>query len=104
MSDYHQKRCVFEIFSSIGANAAAIDSLKQSYSFYTTIDQDGSLSAVGITCSLVAMDQDARSKANRERCFPIALLNEGIQFQCKEGEVLPLSSISSVLIVTLPMF
>ena len=42
--------------------------------------------AVGLTQGLTAIDQLAYMKAQRERFFPLELLDKGVRFECKHGQ------------------
>lgn len=42
--------------------------------------------AVGLTQGLAAIDQIAYMKAQRERFFPLELLDKGVRFECKDGQ------------------
>lgn len=42
--------------------------------------------AVGLTQGLAAIDQIAYMKAQRERFFPLDLLDKGVRFECKDGQ------------------
>ena len=79
---------VFELYVSLGSASG-----DKSYDMYTAVDHDTApgrydnehRSAVGITSGLAAVDDDAASKARREKHFPMARLTKGVTFKCMEG-------------------
>jgi len=73
--------CVYELYLSTSKCKKGY-----TYELYTTCGE-GHAAAVGISQSdLLAVDQDAKSKAEREEDFPFSLVEFGIGFKSADGE------------------